>query len=286
VRKRLVEGKLYLERNQKIGLECYEDLLEDMARDEVEAIGKIVENAIHRHFTDPKDKDNLEITIMGSYRRGRPACGDVDVLITHRHFHSTVPPTVLGEVVEDLLETGHMAYHLTFIAGMKIRQKDEHHAGGYNDNDEKLVKRKRDKETGSSYMGVFNSPTIPGKRRRVDIKFYPHRERAFAWLYFTGNGFFNRSMRLYADVKKGYQMNDQGLFIRGTNDRVMEAATEKEVFDFLGLEYKEPHERYVSQPSLVMLLLSPSLLMHCLVSSLLFLLTSLLFLLKEMDSTL
>ena len=38
------------------------------------------------------------------------------------------------------------------------------------------------------YMGCFYSPVKPGIRRRVDIKFYPYRERAFAALYFTGNG--------------------------------------------------------------------------------------------------
>ena len=53
-------------------------------------------------------------------------------------------------------------------------------------------KFKGEKFSGSSYMGVFNSPVVEGRRRRVDIKLYPYRERAFASLYFTGNGFFNR----------------------------------------------------------------------------------------------
>ena len=38
------------------------------------------------------------------------------------------------------------------------------------------------------YMGCLYSPSNPRVRRRVDIKFYPYRERAFAMLYFTGNG--------------------------------------------------------------------------------------------------
>ena len=51
------------------------------------------------------------------------------------------------------------------------------------------------------YMGVFNSPVHSGKRRRIDIKIYPYRERVFAYLYFTGNGHFNRSMRLWSKRK-------------------------------------------------------------------------------------
>lgn len=160
VRERMDE--LEFDRNQIIGVQCYESILENMSRQEVEAIGKLIEEAIRRHF--PEDKTNLEVTIMGSYRRGRDGCGDVDVLITHKKYIDTVPPQVLGEVVEDMLERGQMAFHLTYISGMKIRGPGEYHPGGFNVSDG--IKPKRDKVTGSSYMGVFNSPTVKGKRRR------------------------------------------------------------------------------------------------------------------------
>jgi len=40
-----------------------------------------------------------------------------------------------------------------------------------------------------------------------------------------------------------YSLNDHGLYFAGTQDRVMEASTEKQVFEKLDLVYKEPHER-------------------------------------------
>ncbi|CAB9516324.1 DNA polymerase lambda [Seminavis robusta] len=246
VRRGLENQELKLERNQKIGVQCFEDFREQMTRNEAEAIGNIIEQAIRRRFGRSEDK--LEITIMGSYRRGKKECGDVDLIITHKDYVKTVPPLVLGEVVEVLLDEGHMAFHLTFIAGMKVRRKGDTKEGGYNYSDDNPPKPKPGKESGSSYMGVFHSPTVPGKRRRVDIKFYPHRERAFAWIHFTGCGFFNRSIRLYADVKHNLQLSDHGIFKRGVGGekgkRLLEdASTEKDVFDFLGLEYKDPHER-------------------------------------------
>merc|ERR1719253_429122 len=61
-------------------------------------------------------------------------------------------------------------------------------------------------------MGVFRSPVHEGKRRRVDIKFYPYREKAFCKLYFTGSGTFNRSMRLWATKSCKMTLNDHGLF--------------------------------------------------------------------------
>ena len=92
-------------------------------------------------------------------------------------------------------------------------------------------------------MGCFKSPVEEGVRRRVDIKLYPYRERAFATVYFTGNGFLNRSMRLWAKRVFNWRMSDHGLFDIPSGERVREATTEKEIFDYLELIYKEPHER-------------------------------------------
>ncbi|KAI2495369.1 DNA-directed DNA polymerase [Fragilaria crotonensis] len=106
--------------------------------------------------------------------------------------------------------------------------------------------------TSQSYMGVFISQSVPGVRRRIDIKFYPFRERAFASLYFTGCGWFNRSMRLWATRKKNLLLNDHGLFLadgkghhvpRPDEKLLHEALSEADVFDILGLVYKQPHER-------------------------------------------
>ena len=47
--------------------------------------------------------------------------------------------------------------------------------------------------------------------RRVDIKVYRPEEYPFALLYFTGSGYFNRSMRWWAQTKFGLSLNDKGL---------------------------------------------------------------------------
>lgn len=106
-----------------------------------------------------------------------------------------------------------------------------------------ILRPRRGKDTCSSYMGVFNSPIYPDKKRRVDIKFYPYRERVFASLYFTGNGYFNRSMRLWARRKFGYTLSDHGMFQDGSGVRVMDAVNEAQVFRRLGLVWKEVTER-------------------------------------------
>jgi DNA polymerase/3'-5' exonuclease PolX len=226
-------------------VDCYEDVKEEMKRHEVESIGRIVEQQTQQLYP------GAEVQIMGSYRRGKAGCGDVDVHITHRSYVKKVPEKALGEVVDALWRSGHMAFHLTFLSGMKTGSNliEYQESGKFIPRDawewSKVVSYSttRKSEKSSSYMGVFRSPTEKGKRRRVDFKIYPYRERIFASLYFTGNGFFNRSMRLWAARKFSYTLNDHGLFVRGTINRVMEASQESEVFEKLQMVYKEPSER-------------------------------------------
>lgn len=81
---------------------------------------------------------------------------------------------------------------------------------------------------------------IIGKQKRyarVDILFTPKKELPFALLYFTGSQEFNEGMRAYAK-KEGYSLNETGL--KGV-DRIFKE--EKDIFQFLGLEYVPPTER-------------------------------------------
>jgi DNA polymerase/3'-5' exonuclease PolX len=61
-----------LNKFQKIGLEFYEDIQSRIPRSEAEEIFKKVEMVAKE--VDPK----LEVYLMGSYRRGKADCGDVD----------------------------------------------------------------------------------------------------------------------------------------------------------------------------------------------------------------
>ena len=146
-----------------------------------------------------------------------------------------------------LWSEGDIAFHLTSLHGMttglqcidyqKASRNVPIHAW------EKAKHSSRQNEY-KFYMGCFNSPHHPNRRRRVDIKFYPYRDRAFAILYFTGNGYFNRSMRLWATRVFGFKLSDQGMVARcDGRTRVFEATTEREIFDRLKLVYREPHER-------------------------------------------
>ncbi|GAX27621.1 DNA polymerase lambda [Fistulifera solaris] len=236
-------GAVTVDRSQYIGLLCYEDIMEEMSRSEVEAIFDIVKKCFK------EDYPQVQMQINGSYRRGKETCGDIDILVTHASYYDTVPPNAVGVVADKLLARGFIEHHLTYISGMNpelfnrtippdVRRNLIEHRGSSSG------KRKADKSSSTTYFGVIRSPMVLGRRRRLDIKFYPYRERVFASIYFTGNGYFNRAMRLWSQQKLGWTLNDHGLFIENTEVSILENPTnEKEVFDKLGLVWKEVTER-------------------------------------------
>jgi DNA polymerase/3'-5' exonuclease PolX len=240
VREGLRKRELSLNDNQLVGVECYEDFLLKMTRTEVQVIRDIV----CRELSEMLPTATVEI--MGSYRRGKEECGDIDLLITDPNYIRTTPRLALGELVSRLEEKGHISHHLTNITdlGREDRSDSQSSCGRRGDYDHY--------DKSQSYMGVFCSPVDQGKHRRIDIKIYPYRSKAFATLYFTGCGWFNRSMRLWAKRAKNLHLNDHGLFpgdgrlhhVPSVNEQLpFEASTEMEIFAKLGLVYKQPQER-------------------------------------------
>ncbi|KAG9144324.1 hypothetical protein Leryth_019421 [Lithospermum erythrorhizon] len=80
---------------------------------------------------------------------------------------------------------------------------------------------------------------------------YPRELYSFVLIHWTGNDVLNRRLRILAD-SKGYRLDDKGLFpaVKGSSSNKgfkasasLKFQTEKEVFDFLGFPWLEPHER-------------------------------------------
>lgn len=77
---------------------------------------------------------------------------------------------------------------------------------------------------------------------RVDIFYAPAAEKPFALLHYTGSRNFNIRVRAVAK-RKGFKLNQHGLFSVETGKSVLSAKTEKDVLDFLAITYKKPEER-------------------------------------------
>ncbi|XP_054262165.1 transferrin-like isoform X2 [Macrosteles quadrilineatus] len=72
-----------LTHHQQIGLRYFEDFEKRIPREEISLIETIIKNSVME-----MDAKYLT-TVCGSYRRGLPSSGDVDVLLTHPDYNST-----------------------------------------------------------------------------------------------------------------------------------------------------------------------------------------------------
>lgn len=183
-----------LNKVQKIGLKHYEDILLKIPRQEIDAY--------HRVFEESFDTTHGKFEIVGSYRRGAAASGDIDVIVTSdrsQTFDDFLNVLLQKKVITDVLSRG---------------------------KSKSLVVAK-----------------IPNSRhyRRVDFLYTSPEEFPFALLYFTGSKAFNTVMRGNA-VKQGYSLNEHGITAEGRKvDHTF--TSERDIFDFLKLQYKDPRER-------------------------------------------
>ncbi|KAI8838419.1 hypothetical protein BJ741DRAFT_645125 [Chytriomyces cf. hyalinus JEL632] len=205
-----------LTRDQQLGLKYYDDFLERIPRAECNAISDLVVGVVKK--IDPM----ITCQMMGSYLRGSESCGDADFIISHPdgNWH----PDLLDQIVAEL-----KACH--FI----IDSLSSTHFG----DPASTTKVKPAGET--TFRGVCKLPGGSGIARRLDLLVVPYNELGAATIYFTGNDYFNRCVRLYAR-KKGYSLSQHGLTTR-EDGQLVASKTEKEIFDVLGIPWRPPNER-------------------------------------------
>jgi NAD-dependent DNA ligase/DNA polymerase/3'-5' exonuclease PolX len=145
--------------------------------------------------------------IVGSYRRGAKSSGDIDVIITSlsdKVFKEFIDLLVEQKIIIEVLSRGS---HKCLVIG-------------------KLANRKH--------------------ARRIDFLYATPEEYPFSVLYFTGSKAFNTVMRGHA-LKMGYSLNEHEFSIMTDKKKGGKVSdvfkSEKDIFDFLKLKYKEPVER-------------------------------------------
>lgn len=207
---------------QKIGLKYYDDINSRMPRNEAKALFDLIKPIALS--IDPK----LFVEIMGSYRRGKADCGDIDIMITRcPDDDGKTHAGVLGKLLKKLRETDIITEDLA--APENIRDLE------------------------AIYRGLCHLPQEGSRQRRIDFLTIPWRSRGAALLYYTGDDVFNRALRLKAN-HMGYSLNEKGLWegvIRDPSNRskklnngtIKASETEEEIFKILNVPYQEPHER-------------------------------------------
>jgi DNA polymerase beta len=198
-----------------LGLKYYGVVEGNIPRKEITATEKYLQKKAKS--LDPK----LEVMVCGSYRRGKPTSGDIDLLMFH-------PDMKLIKQVNDPEKYGFQSYLENFVDALSVE--------GF------LIDHMTDTDYQTKYMGFCKYNSYPV--RRIDIRFMPYNSLGAAMLYFTGPYELNTEMRNKAK-KRDMLLNEYGLYKvdEDGNRTLVKTKTEEDIFKALGMEYLTPEER-------------------------------------------
>jgi NAD-dependent DNA ligase/DNA polymerase/3'-5' exonuclease PolX len=200
----LRDNQSLLNDNQKVGVKYYEDILKRIPRAEIEQYKAIFETDFKKVSTP-----NSRFEIVGSYRRGAESSGDIDVIVTSdtsKVFINFIDLLIQQKIIIEVLSRGP-----------------------------------------TKCLVIAKLPNSPDARR-VDFLYTTLDEYPFSVLYFTGSKIFNTMMRHEA-LTKGLTMNEHGLYTLSSDKKTKGEKVEhvfkdeKDIFDYLNMEYKSPKER-------------------------------------------
>mgnify|MGYP000143118618 CR=1 FL=1 len=218
-----------LTKAQIAGLEHYEDIMERIPRDEIDTYNRLFYDELITLFGHP---GVFQYSIVGSYRRGARDSGDIDVILSSPP--STNPSniseqTIYEKLVDSLIKKGIIT---------------------------DVLSRGKNKCLVIATLPSSQSQTQKPKYRRVDFLCATPTEYPFSLLYFTGSMLFNTALRNHV-LSLGMTMNEHGITYLTTTTKTTTPTTtekkgtqiehifktERDIFDFLRVVYKEPEER-------------------------------------------
>jgi DNA polymerase IV len=244
-----------LTRVQQIGVKYYDEFKDPIPRSEVESIAA----TIHAHAIRVRDS-NITCTIVGGYRRGKDASGDVDVILSHPSLECTA--NLAADVVASLEDEGWVTHtlllslHGTNRGQATLPFRTSGQAGhGFDTLDKALVVWQYPVWP-TQQEDVARDPKAknPNVHRRVDIIVSPWRTVGCAIMGWSGGTTFQRDLRRYAKAVKGWKFDSSGVRDRRTGEVVQlegvegvegtdAVEAERRVFKGLGLEWVEPAMR-------------------------------------------
>jgi len=209
--------------NQQIGLKYREELLERIPRSEI----MIVEQLIMKWLSildQINGRKIIRTDIVGSYRRGNPDSGDIDILIT-----SEVPTTsTLIQQIRDFFLA--CPSSINDIINVEPYRTYEGENNLFTDIMACGLKK---------VLAISQIPGYP--HRRIDLLFIDRSKYFYSLLYFTGSKTHNIEMRLQA-IDKGWTLSENSLKIDATGEE-LPANSEADIFRYLEMPYKEPVDR-------------------------------------------
>lgn len=246
-----------LTRVQQIGVKYYDEFQLKIPRAEVESIANTI--LAHAHGI----RAGFQLVIVGGYRRGKLASGDVDVVLSHPDESAT--HGFVKRIVVSLERAGYITHTLSLATTNSERGQvpvawkgdDRKKAGtGFDTLDKALVVWQEPEWTAAA--GEAEKKTKkknPNPHRRVDIIISPWKTAGCAVLGWTSGTTFQRDLRRYCKKELALKFDSSGIRSRkdgawvdlesGRDGRPAPdmLTAERRVFAGLKLPWRPPEER-------------------------------------------
>ena len=148
----------------------------------------------------------VEITNAGSFRTGKLYSGDIDLLVHCNKINIKLINKIIDKLINQKIIVD------IFLRGSK------------------------------KIICIIN---IDNKFYQMDMLFINTKELPWYLLYFGSSRDFSKKIRLYAS-KKGYKLNEKGLFDKITGKKIkLNIKTEEDIFKFLKIKYIKPENRNI-----------------------------------------
>lgn len=208
----------------KVGLALYEDLETPIPRSEVEQIHDLVMQ--EARYLMPE----CISTVVGGYRRGKPYCNDVDIVIGCPNIQSGGNQVkALGEkLIKRLYDRGYVS-HILRLSGFHAQDSVR---GAHLDLLEKAM----------TIFALPKNAVHQRVHRRLDLIFAAPETYWTAIIGWTGSKMFERDLRLWAKVEMGMKFDSSGL-TRRYDSKLFMPSSERHVFEILGLDWIDPTMR-------------------------------------------
>ncbi|XP_030628137.1 DNA nucleotidylexotransferase [Chanos chanos] len=230
----LAEPDIHLNKMQEAGFLYYEDISKSVSKADAQAVETLIKDTISYYSSDTK------LFLTGGFRRGKEHGHDVDFILTTPEIGKE--QALLLFLIDKFKNLGILLYsdfqESTFdiqkLPSCKFEAMD-HFPKCF-----LILKLKTGEQTAGVQQNQNDSRDW--KAIRVDLVAPPADRYAFAMLGWTGSTQFERDLRRYARKERRMLLDNHALYDK-TKHAFLEAQTEEEIFDLLGLEYIEPWQR-------------------------------------------
>ncbi|SAM01458.1 hypothetical protein [Absidia glauca] len=224
----------------RLGIQLLPDFILPLERGDVEELIGIIEKNVKQL------NEQLLVTPVGGYRRGKQKSGDLDIIVSS--VQAMDMSDILPTLLDRLASQGYIKHVLwkSLKGASTLKDRDRKQKGAdQHDNDYYIINKSSRRSGFDDLAKAFTCFMQPSKGigRQVDFIVATFDEYPTALLGWTGSRQFERSIKDYAKKEKNIKIKSNEMITRSIPEKRLIVRNEKDIFEALGIPFVPPHCR-------------------------------------------